>query len=455
VFENFLTNFIGAMGQGFAASGHGPGSFMRGFGAAVSAPWQLQQQQQAFQTGQQAQQAQIEQEQARTAQTQQQTQLMGQSVPVTLPNGQTVYVPATQAGGVLGNVYKGGYGAQVTAQSRLDVETLKNQAAQGRVARVEDAKDPQTGKWGRLAYDAKGQPLGFLPGNPIDPKLLPTSNTSQQWLETSPGTWELVNKTSTSQKGTPSGFPQPTPQNQLQDKVPGLKSAGVAPSTPAPSQRGKIFGNASVYAFNPQTGETEMTTPAQVAAQGMTNVRKPSPKEIQDDTQLNNRLVDVATKISRYEQEAVKPLSVKDAATLSGLLSEDKFKLGAFGAELPVDFVNKFMGAARDRNLSEDAIRRVVSFYNARESMVGYQRVLSGSGRSSEKAMQLNLDALPHPLKSPQYAREALGQFKENLSIAGRGLPRMPGIPTANDILHPPQQKTVDFAIPEIFGRTQ
>jgi hypothetical protein len=109
------------------------------------------------------------------------------------------------------------------------------------------------------------------------------------------------------------------------------------------------------------------------------------------------------------------------------MLSEDKFKLGAFGAELPVDFINKFVGAARDRNLSNEAIHRVISYYNARESMVGYQRVLSGSGRSSEKAMQLNLDALPDPLKSPAYARDALNQFYQNLTTVGRGLPHMKG----------------------------
>lgn len=45
-FEDFLGNFIGALGRGFEASGHGPGAFARGFGGAVGAPLQMQQQQQ-------------------------------------------------------------------------------------------------------------------------------------------------------------------------------------------------------------------------------------------------------------------------------------------------------------------------------------------------------------------------------------------------------------------------
>jgi hypothetical protein len=45
VSENFFSNFVQALGQGFASEGHGPGSFARGFGAAMNAPMVNAQQQ--------------------------------------------------------------------------------------------------------------------------------------------------------------------------------------------------------------------------------------------------------------------------------------------------------------------------------------------------------------------------------------------------------------------------
>jgi hypothetical protein len=38
--ENFLTNFIGALGQGMSQSGHGPGANLRGAEAAIQASYQ-------------------------------------------------------------------------------------------------------------------------------------------------------------------------------------------------------------------------------------------------------------------------------------------------------------------------------------------------------------------------------------------------------------------------------
>lgn len=93
VFENFLGNFITALGSGLAAA-HGPGAFGKGFGAAASAPYE--QDVRRFQLGQQAQanQAEIQQRQAQTELTQKQSQLAGTMV--TLPNGWTVPMQLAQ-----------------------------------------------------------------------------------------------------------------------------------------------------------------------------------------------------------------------------------------------------------------------------------------------------------------------------------------------------------------------
>jgi hypothetical protein len=196
--------------------------------------------------------------------------------------------------------------------------------------------------------------------------------------------------------------------------------------------------------------ETVLTTAKEADANGYTNPRRVGTKEIQDDTQLNNRLADVATKLTRYESTVQQPLSEKDRGLIASALEDDKFKIGALGAELPVDWMNQLAKASYFNQMSPDAQKKVIAYFNSRESMVGYQRVLSGSGRSSDKAMELNLQALPSPLTDPGFARESIGQFKENLHVAGRGLPRMPGIPKAEDVLRGNQR--TNFPIPQPFG---
>lgn len=71
-FENFLGNFLYSFGQGMANAGHGPGSFGRGFGAAMNAPRTLAIENQQLQNQQQLQQSELQQRQAQTQLTQQQ-----------------------------------------------------------------------------------------------------------------------------------------------------------------------------------------------------------------------------------------------------------------------------------------------------------------------------------------------------------------------------------------------
>jgi hypothetical protein len=442
-----------------ASGGRRAGGIGTGFTAGVQLPFLRQSyQNQANQAALQNQltAADIGQKQAQTQLTQRQSELMGQSVPVTLPNGQTVYVPGNQAGGVLGNLYKGSAAAGINAQSRLTSDEFKARLQQGQIAFVRPGTDPQTGQFGMLGYNKQGDFIGHLPGA-IDPSTLPTTSTSQQWLETSPGVWSLVSKTSTSQKSVPSGQPQaggraalpflPRPQAQGQ---PQTNSPGPTPRLA--NQPRQIFGDAVGIAYDPKTNEYVQTTPKDAQANGYQQFQKITAKESEENRQLNNRLADVATKLTRYEDAIHDPaISAGDKYAMSKLLGEDAFRLGVSHIELPVDFLNKLDKARTAGNISPAAQKALIAYYNARESMVGYQRVLSGGARSNEKAMQLNLDALPNPLQPVEYQDEALRQFKENLTIAGQGLPRMPGITRAQDILNGGKKPVIDFNMPRPF----
>jgi len=71
---NFLSQFLGNLAQGLSQAGHGPGANLRGFGAAVQAPYQRSLQDFQVQQQAQEQQARIAQQQAQTGLTEAQTE---------------------------------------------------------------------------------------------------------------------------------------------------------------------------------------------------------------------------------------------------------------------------------------------------------------------------------------------------------------------------------------------
>lgn len=186
-----------------------------------------------------------------------------------------------------------------------------------------------------------------------------------------------------------------------------------------------------VYAFHPD-GTKELMSSTDAIKAGLHTMMPVGAKEVSDDTMLINRLGDVRQKISQYEQNLAnlgKTVSSKDQGNIAGLLDKGGFKVGAFGTELPMSRLNAALDKENIKGLSEDAKKLLVSYYNARESMQGYQRVLSGSGRSNEKAMELNLDALPNPATTDSdFAAESMKQFRQNLQVVGQGLPKIPGV---------------------------
>lgn len=121
-FENFLGNFAVSLASGMAASGHGPGANERGAAAAIMAPQQQNIAQFQMQQQAQEQQARIAQQQAQTQSTEEQAAL----VPVTLPDGTKIQLPA--------NLAKTMIDAQTSAAARQNVATTQTggrvQAAQ-------------------------------------------------------------------------------------------------------------------------------------------------------------------------------------------------------------------------------------------------------------------------------------------------------------------------------------
>ena len=194
------------------------------------------------------------------------------------------------------------------------------------------------------------------------------------------------------------------------------------------AQQGRELG----YAFDPRTQQTVAVTQAEANSNGLTAWRKVGENDIRQDTLLNNRLSDVTNKINRYNQTLQTPLSDSDKGNIAGLQTD--LKLDTSGISVPFDRVNAALNAENVRNMSQAAKNRVIAYWNAREAMIGYQRVLSGSARSSDKSLEMNLQTLPPPSMPEDFSRNAIGQFKENLGIVSQGIPRIPGVQSPADV---------------------
>lgn len=189
-----------------------------------------------------------------------------------------------------------------------------------------------------------------------------------------------------------------------------------------------------VYAIDKQTGGKTLMSQTDAQKQGLLTVPV-TEKQLSDDTMLINRLGDVRQKIARYEQALQQNISDKDRGNMAAALSHSGFKVGAFGTEIPMDRLNAALQKENLEGMSPEAQNQMIAYKNAMEAMVGYQRVLSGSGRSSDQAMQLNIGTLPDPSSSSKaFSGESLKQFKENLSVVGQGLPKIPGIKSPEEI---------------------
>jgi hypothetical protein len=200
-----------------------------------------------------------------------------------------------------------------------------------------------------------------------------------------------------------------------------------------------------VYAYDPKTNSTSLMSQTDAQQAGLKSITPVTEKEVRDDTMLINRLSDVRQKIARYEQSLQQPVNSKDQGNMAALLDSEKLRIGAFGTEFPAARFDAVLNKENLQSLSPSARDQIVAYRNVREAIVGYQRVLSGSGKSSDKALELNEQTMPDPaIADHDFATRSINQFKENLKIVGQGLPNIPGVKTPeqweNEITQPRSQ---------------
>jgi hypothetical protein len=451
------------MFQGLAGEGRGPGAALRGAGIAGTAPYALQQQQQAFQAEQQARQAQtaLTQQQLAALPTEQAARLAAMTAQPRFDPDSKNYI-GNLTDQQFANYLRGQGAAATTARGKEAIAELGTLANQGKVAFIKPAQGG-----GFAAYDRQGNLIRVLEGA-IDPAQMQKVSTTGQWVSDGAGGFALLPKT------TVTG---PT-QSAVQQKVPALGAAqaqppasgfpksaastvSTAPATAAPSTGGlgatrTYYGKGPVFAMDPQTGQQVLSTPQETAQKGYTNPVPVKQGDIEKEKGVSSMISDVQLNKSRYQAAMDKfytePVTAKQAQALAALTPE---KLGidighGFGLTLP-DVIQKVTNAAEFSVLSSAQKQAMIGYYSTLASIPSYQKALTQIGRSNKEMMDLELRMVPTPLMDKETFNLMLERFQGNIDQVGQRTVRMPGIPTVQEVrqkYEPGSRRNVDFEIP-------
>jgi hypothetical protein len=290
------------------------------------------------------------------------------------------------------------------------------------------------------------------------------SNTTET-KELADGSLVQIPKTTTSQKVTPkngsSVMPSATPQGpgrqpvqptaQGQNKPPlALNTRGGVKTLVGPDGQplqGKSAAD-TVYATDPTTGQTTFTT--RTAAPPGSIVQKVTPAQSRKDQGLSNKMADVQRKIGDYIDSFQQPLDDQDQKAIAYLMQNPMPESVAHMGSIPLaGFANNLLKARGMQALSPAGVQRLVAFNQARESLAGYQTVLTGSSKGSDTIFHLQEDQLPPPLADGDYAKTAGTEFQKNLDIAGQHMPIFPGKDETQQSVKAQQQATRNARNPQ------
>lgn len=271
------------------------------------------------------------------------------------------------------------------------------------------------------------------------------SNTTEN-KELADGSMVQIPKTTTTQKIAPTNngssvMPTATPQgpgqqpvqatSQGANKTPvSLNTRGGVKTLVGPDGQplqGKTAAD-TVYAVDPKSGQTIFTNRADANAQGLTDLQKVTPAQSRKDQGLSNRMADVQRKVGDYIDTFRQPLDDQDKQAIAYLVQNPVPDSIAHMGTIPLaGYANNLLKARGMQALSPAGIQRLIAFNQARESLAGYQTVLTGSSKGSDTIFHLQEDQLPPPLADSDYANTAGSEFQKNLDIAGQHMPVFPG----------------------------
>lgn len=200
-----------------------------------------------------------------------------------------------------------------------------------------------------------------------------------------------------------------------------------------------------VFAYNTQTGQTEQTTPAEMDAKPgvFTNPAGVKQSDIDKAKLFNQQVNDVQLNVSRYRNafnQQTDNISNEHARMINEIVSDKglgaKLTLGGVGADISQinDAMTKAGVANMFNKLTPQEQSVTLGYLRSREAIIAYNRAVTGSGRTSEKATDIALSNLPLPSIGATSGNKFLDAFQENIDTLGKSAVKLPGIESAQQI---------------------
>lgn len=205
-----------------------------------------------------------------------------------------------------------------------------------------------------------------------------------------------------------------------------------------------------IIAFDPKTKERIYTTRGDAKTSGYTMAggKAASEADIAKESAKTSQFDDVQMNVSRYKTTyaALKgPLSSSDVNNMTAILSLiqsiERPGEGGFVGSLSAGYVPALANSAQRQTLgaawsklSPEAAELVTGYLRAKGAIPAYQRALTGVGRTSKEAMEIEMANLPEPTVGYTKANSQLKAFQENIDVASKGLVKFPWLDSPQEI---------------------
>jgi hypothetical protein len=194
-----------------------------------------------------------------------------------------------------------------------------------------------------------------------------------------------------------------------------------------------------VFAVNPKTGQRELTTVADAKANGYTNPTKVTQSDIEKESQLTSQVNDMQLNQSRYRAalNAMGDLSAADRTAITHILSDPSMNnLLLQGAGFPaVVSMAEQSGKGRDWNaLSPDKQDALIGYLRMKNTGLLAQKVLTGMGRASKEALDIELANMPSPIEGATVGNKKLDAWQQNIDQMASRTVKLPWMEGSQDV---------------------
>ena len=230
-------------------------------------------------------------------------------------------------------------------------------------------------------------------------------------------------------------------RNQQATKQAGAQAAATAAARqPYELQlKNMEMANNPVFAVNPATKARELTTVAEAKAKGYSNPIKASQGDVEKETQLTSQVNDMQLNTSRYRValNAMSNLSAADRTAMTHILSDPSVNnLLLQGAGFPaVISMAEQAGKGRDWNaLSPDKQDALIGYLRMKNTGLLAQKVLTGMGRASKEALDIELANMPSPIEGATVGNKKLDAWQQNIDQMASRTVKLPWMPSPQEL---------------------